>query len=83
MGHSHVSIQDLGDGDKPPNAEKFEFFNGLDDPSDNESLSVDVPGLSPGLKRLCTMTGSSSHQPLLMPVAQRGAQDDCIRFVIR
>jgi hypothetical protein len=25
------------------------------------------------------MTGTNSHQPVIMPVAQRGAQDDCIR----
>jgi len=39
-------------------------------------------GLPAGSYRLCTMTSSSNHQPVLMPVAQRGAQDDCIRFTV-
>ncbi|CAG8596709.1 3015_t:CDS:2 [Paraglomus brasilianum] len=83
-GHSHVTIQDLGNGKKPPNAEKIDFFLGLNGEADKGSLSVTVTeGLSPGLKRLCTMSGSFSHQPLVMPVAQRGAQDDCIRFVVQ
>jgi transcription initiation factor TFIID subunit 15 len=28
------------------------------------------------------MTSSSNHQPVLMPVAQRGAQDDCQKFSV-
>lgn len=39
-------------------------------------------GLPAGNYRVCTMTSSSNHQPVLMPVAQRGAQDDCQKFVV-
>jgi len=28
------------------------------------------------------MTAAANHQPVIMPVAQRGAQDDCVRFSV-
>ena len=28
------------------------------------------------------MNSASNHQPVLMPIAQRGAQDDCTKFTI-
>ena len=28
------------------------------------------------------MTSASNHQPAVMPVAQRGAQDDCTKFTV-
>jgi hypothetical protein len=28
------------------------------------------------------MNSASNHQPVLMPVAQRGAQDDCQKFTV-
>ena len=31
---------------------------------------------------MCSMTRSSNHQPVLVPVAQRGAQDDCKKFTV-
>jgi hypothetical protein len=39
-------------------------------------------GLPAGNYRVCSMTSSSNHQPVLMPVAQRGAQDDCQKFTV-
>lgn len=39
-------------------------------------------GLPAGNYRVCTMSSASNHQPVLMPVAQRGAQDDCTKFTI-
>lgn len=76
-GHTHVTIQQLDD-DHPPNAEKFVFFEGVNAGAKKGRLSVDVvrkdgtPGLPAGRFRICTMAGSFSHQPLLMPVAKRG-----------
>uniref|UniRef100_A0A1D1XHB1 Glycosyltransferase 25 family member n=1 Tax=Anthurium amnicola TaxID=1678845 RepID=A0A1D1XHB1_9ARAE len=82
-GHNHVTIQSLT-GDQPPDAQKFDFFKGLNDPAVNGVLSVQVnPGLTPGLKRICTMSASFAHTPLIMPVAQRGSQDDCIRVLVK
>jgi len=82
-GHSHVTIQSLN-GNSPPNPQVFDFFKGLNNPAQNGILSVAVTaGLSTkGQKRLCTMSSSFAHTPVIMPVAQRGSQDDCIRFTV-
>jgi len=49
----------------------------------NNVLTTPVNGLNEtGDYRLCTMTSSFAHQPVLMPVAQRGGQDDCVRFTV-
>jgi transcription initiation factor TFIID subunit 15 len=81
MGHQHVTIQQIGDPTQPLDPKAFAFFKGLNDIDNNGVLSVAVAnGLPAGNYRLCTMTGAFGHQPVIMPVAQRGAQDDCIRF---
>ena len=83
QGHSHVTIQKL-DGNKVPDPRKIAFFKGLNDPAVNGGfLNVEVTGgLPAGKYRLCTMTASFTHQPTLMPIAQRGSQDDCVRFTV-
>jgi len=88
QGHSHVTIQKLDGEDNVPDARVFAFFKGLNDRAVNGILSVVVgsdkkEGLDPGYYRVCTMTASFGHQPTLMPVAQRGAQDDCTRFTVK
>ncbi|EHA46142.1 hypothetical protein MGG_02851 [Pyricularia oryzae 70-15] len=87
VGHTHVTIQDLGgtmNPTQPLNAEQFAFFKGINDAGDgNGGLQAPVDGgLPPGMYRLCSMCGASNHQPAIMPVAQRGAQDDCVRFEV-
>lgn len=90
-GHNHITIQSL-DGlqaQNVPDPSVFAFFKGLNDPADGLGiLSQEVgeankPGLPPGCYRMCTMTSSFTHQPLIMPVAQRGSQDDCVRFTLK
>jgi hypothetical protein len=83
-GHQHVTVQSLARSNVAPNAQQFEFFKGLNDPAVNGILSVVIPAgtLSVGLHRICSISGSESHQPVVMPVAQRGSQDDCIRVEI-
>ncbi|CAG8487312.1 3488_t:CDS:2 [Dentiscutata heterogama] len=77
-GHTHVVVQKLDD-ENPPDPTAFAFFKGLNDKADNGVLSTIVtPGLPRGLYRLCTMSSSFTHQPVIMPVAQRGSQDDCL-----
>jgi len=50
---------------------------------ENGQLSVTVTGgLPAGLYRVCTMASAANHQSVLMPVAQRGAQDDCTKFSV-
>lgn len=85
IGHTHVTVQDLGGSLNPTtplDASQFAFFKGINDAGNGQGLlSADVAGgLPAGNYRLCTMTAAANHQPVIMPVAQRGAQDDCVRF---
>jgi hypothetical protein len=79
LGHSHITIQKLN-GDKVPDATVFAFFKGLNLAAKDGVLTQIVNLPVPGLYRMCTMASSFTHQPVVMPVAQRGPQDDCIRF---
>lgn len=87
VGHTHVTVQDLGNTLNPTtplDATQFAFFKGINDAGDgNGGLSATVTGgLPAGNYRVCTMASSSNHQLVLMPVAQRGASDDCTKFVV-
>ena len=87
IGHVHVTIQTLGDNLAPqaaPDASTFVFFKGIDDAGDgNGGLQAAVAGgLPAGNYRVCTMSAAMNHQPVTMPVAQRGAQDDCTKFTV-
>ncbi|CAG8601422.1 16413_t:CDS:1 [Cetraspora pellucida] len=90
-GHCHVVIQKLtydNDGEIVPNPNIFAFFKGLNEPANDQGIletevgSALEPGLPSGKYRICTMVSSYTHQPVIMPVAQRGSQDDCIRFIV-
>ncbi|KAJ3472509.1 hypothetical protein NLG97_g10931 [Lecanicillium saksenae] len=87
IGHTHVTVQDTGrtlNPTQPLDPQKFAFFKGINDAGNGRGLlSAKVTGgLPAGNYRLCSMSSSSNHQPVLMPVAQRGAQDDCVRFTV-
>ncbi|KAI0024086.1 hypothetical protein F4780DRAFT_691402 [Xylariomycetidae sp. FL0641] len=87
VGHTHVTVQDLGSSFNPgvpPDPTQFVFFKGINDAGDgNGLLAADVEGgLPAGFYRVCTLTSSSNHAPVIMPVAQRGAQDDCTKFQV-
>ncbi|KAI0542727.1 hypothetical protein GGR58DRAFT_168544 [Xylaria digitata] len=87
IGHTHVTVQDLGGSLNPTtplDATQFAFFKGINDAGNGQGLlSADVAGgLPAGNYRLCSMSSAANHQPVLMPVAQRGAQDDCVRFTV-
>lgn len=76
IGHTHITIQDMGktlNPATPLDASKFAFFKGINDAGDGKgTLQATVTGgLPAGNYRICTMAGSSNHQPVLMPVAQR------------
>ena len=87
IGHVHVTVQDTG-GDmnplQPLDLTQFAFFKGINTPPNDQGLlTADVEGgLPEGNYRLCTLTAAANHQPVLMPVAQRGSQDDCVRFSV-
>ncbi|CAG8540365.1 2973_t:CDS:1 [Acaulospora morrowiae] len=82
LGHQHLTVQRLHKLNCPPDAKDFAFFEGLNDSGEKDILTVNVDKLPPGLYRICTISASFSHQPLVMPVAKRGSQDDCIRITL-
>lgn len=87
IGHTHVTIQDLGNSLTPstaPDPVQFAFFKGINDAGNGKGLlsATVTGGLPAGNYRVCTMSSSANHQPVLMPVAQRGAQDDCQKFTV-
>jgi len=80
-GHSHITIQKLS-GSSVPDPTVFAFFKGLNLQAKGGKLEQVVILPLPGSYRMCTMSSSFTHQPVIMPVAQRGAQDDCVRFTV-
>ena len=75
VGHTHVTIQTLGNSLNPTaalNASAFVFFKGINDAGNGELLlSANVTdGLPEGFYRICTMASNSNHAPVVMPVAQ-------------
>jgi hypothetical protein len=87
IGHTHITVQDTGDSlnpTQPMDPTVFAFFKGVNDAGNGQGLlSAAVEGgLPEGNYRVCTMAAAANHQPVLMPVAQRGAQDDCVRFTV-
>jgi len=83
LGHSHVVVEKLSSLDQttPTNPKEFSFFKGLNAAAQGGVLTADVPGgLPAGTYRLCSINTSSNHQPVIVPVAQHGALDDCVYF---
>ncbi|KAI8456655.1 hypothetical protein BY996DRAFT_4579351, partial [Phakopsora pachyrhizi] len=76
-GHVHVVIQATDESDTPLDAQNFAFFKGIATRAKNGKIKAAVTGgLPDGNYRICTITSSMNHQPVVMPVAQRGAADD-------
>jgi len=87
VGHTHVTVQDLGNSLNPTaalDATQFAFFKGINDNGNGKGLlsATVTGGLPKGNYRVCTMAAASNHQPVLMPVAQRGTPDDCTKFTV-
>ena len=86
IGHCHVTIQDIGSlrATEAPDPRKFAYFTVINTEGDGDGLleAEIFDGLPPGAYRMCTMIVSRNHQPVVMPVGQRGAQDDCTKFVV-
>ncbi|KAI8814275.1 hypothetical protein BJ742DRAFT_330248 [Cladochytrium replicatum] len=82
-GHQHITVQSLTSTKAAADPRVFAFFKGLNDPANGAGqLSTVIPAGTlklAGVTRICSITGTFSHQPVIMPVAQRGSQDDCIR----
>ena len=87
VGHTHITVQDLGQNffpQQPLDPTIFAFFQGINNAGNGNGLLTATlsGGLPEGFYRVCSMTSASNHQPVLMPVAQRGAQDDCAKFQV-
>jgi hypothetical protein len=85
QGFMQLSIQSIANTQAAPDARQVAFFAPSDTRSDANGVTrftIQVPPnaiRSRGLHRICTVAASAGGQPLIMAVAQRGAQDDCIR----
>lgn len=89
IGHQHIACQQFDLGTVTPmDPNKLAFFKGMDTQpnTENDLFAVvsrpDKAGLAAGNYRCCTITGSESHQPGIMPVAKHGSLDDCVRFTV-
>jgi hypothetical protein len=87
VGHTHVTVQDMGDSLNPTtplDPTQFAFFKGINDAGNGKGLlqAVVTDGLPAGNYRVCTIAAAANHQPVLMPVAQRGTADDCTKFTV-
>lgn len=87
VGHTHVTVQDLGSSLNPTTAldpTQFAFFKGINNAGNGKGLlqATVTGGLPAGNYRVCTLASASNHQPVLMPVAQRGTSDDCTKFTV-
>jgi hypothetical protein len=87
IGHTHVTVQDMGaslNPTTPLDATQFAFFKGINNAGNGKGLlsATVTGGLPAGNYRVCTLASASNHQPVLMPVAQRGTADDCTKFTV-
>lgn len=85
QGHSHVVIEQLSSITQTTVTDptKFVFFKGLNNAAQGGILTADVPnGLPVGVYRLSSINSAANHQPVLVPVAQHGALDDMIYFIV-
>jgi len=83
IGHGHFVINQVTSctDTTPADPAKFVFFKGIDTAAVNGQLSATViNGLPAGSYRACSMMSSANHQPVLVSLAQRNNQDDCVCF---
>ena len=82
QGHVHAVVETLHSLHQttPTNPTKFAFFVALNGKADARGyLYANVTGgLPKGVYRLSTIAAAMNHQPVLLPVAQRGVADDVI-----
>ncbi|KIJ21436.1 hypothetical protein PAXINDRAFT_123179 [Paxillus involutus ATCC 200175] len=86
QGHSHIVIEALESLTQttPTDPTKFAFFVGVNSKADAQGqLYANVTGgLPEGTYKMSTMNSAMNHQPVLLPVAQRGSPDDVIYFTV-
>ncbi|KAK7468451.1 hypothetical protein VKT23_002963 [Stygiomarasmius scandens] len=86
IGHSHVVIEELDNGvgsTDPTDPRKFAYFKGINGKAQNGIVTADVTnGLPEGAYRMCSINAAANHQPVIVPIAQHGALDDCAYFTV-
>lgn len=86
MGHAHIVIEQLDNLTQttPTDPTKFAFFSALNGRADAQGLLYTnvTGGLPEGSYRMSSIGAAMNHQPLLVPVVQRGALDDAIYFSV-
>ncbi|KAF8139907.1 hypothetical protein EV363DRAFT_1426351 [Boletus edulis] len=86
QGHAHVVIEALESLNQttPTDPTKFAFFVALNNKADaNGHLYANVTGgLPKGTYKMSTLLATMNHQPVLLPVVERGVSDDTIYFTV-
>ena len=82
LGHTHVVIEPIDSltTTAVSDPRKFAFFKGVND-AQNGQGEVIVPvaaGLAAGVYKMSTINSASTHQPVIVPVAQHGSLDDTV-----
>ncbi|KAJ7764279.1 hypothetical protein B0H16DRAFT_1310897 [Mycena metata] len=86
IGHTHIVVEAVDSlaTTTLTDSTKFLFFKGIDggqDAQGNVQATV-AAGLPVGTYRVGTILSSSTHQPVIMPVAQHGLVDDVIYMTV-
>jgi hypothetical protein len=79
IGVQHLVVQPMQNNQsnaQPPDAAQVSAFQDL------QNGQTTINKLAPGAYRMCTLTVGESDQPIIMPIAKRGHQDDCIQFTV-
>ncbi|OAX82223.1 hypothetical protein ACJ72_03430 [Emergomyces africanus] len=90
QGHTHLTVQFMGSkttGIQALDASNPIWFHSVNSPHPEHktggfSATLDEGLARPGFYRVCTLTAAANHQPVVMPIPKRGAQDDCTKFKV-
>lgn len=80
-GHTHIVIESLDSLDQttPTDPTRFTTFKGVNTVAVNGQLNATIDdGLPAGQYKLSTINTAANHQPVLVPIAQRGSLDDSV-----
>jgi len=87
IGHSHVVVERINNirQDTPTDPNVFAFFKGVNDKADAQGILTATveKGLPAGTYRLSSIIAAANHQPVIVPVAQRGTLDDAVYFQVK
>ncbi|KAK7038283.1 hypothetical protein R3P38DRAFT_541993 [Favolaschia claudopus] len=85
IGNFHIVIDELDalDSTVPTDSQKFVFFNVIQDAVSDGEISTNVTnGLPEGYYRMTVTPRAANHQPVLVPLVQRGSVNDVAYFTV-